>query len=796
MEILDFSDTSELVLVSRFLGQGFIYDLKVKDSMVFLAWEGLGLSIINISDISNPQQIGFVEIKGFLPAIEFYKDKLFYATNSSIGLNMIDISNPSEPEIVKTYDGGSINKMIARDNYLYVSGGRKGMTIFEIMEDNSLLKVHGRDDFYSYDLEIRGNTMYVTTADSVLVIEISIPSVPQPLGAFKIDYSYKCRLYKNLIIGCGFSIKSIDISNLDQPLFINEINLGGVAAHNLIVKDDLVYVATDRLGLKIFSIDESGKLRFKKEHKTQSYAYAIAVKDETVFLAQSYQGILVFDVSNPSSPQMVSSIINENPTSLIIKDNYLLCSNYGLQIFDISNPHYLVEITYVDLNTKSHEIKIIGNMVYLASGTNGLIIFDVSDMYNPIKIGEYDTPGTAYGVDIKENLAYIADLDEGLRIVDITDPANMFELRFTKYFTPLYSVAVIGDYAYVGSSNFGIRILDISDPDTIPLVRDLNTSRGYNILVHDSLAYISAGYKGAFIYNVTDAGDPAEIAFYNSQGYVYDIALDDNTIYLADYKAGFCILGKCPEITVSSIYQNVSCFGQCDAVIEILNVENASQPVQYNWSNGQTVSTMQELCQSSYTVTISDNRNCTISQSFNITEPPAIQIYNINKFNMTNSNPKGSIELAVGGGTPGYSFSWAGPNGFTSGAKNLEGLEAGCYTLTVIDANGCSLVSDEICIEDKTSGLADYENKQDFRLSPNPAGSYLQLEILPAGFELQQFNIFDITGKHTFNTEYQIFNNENSKIIDISHLHSGFYYLQLKDKNNRILKNIKFIKME
>src|SRR5690606_10382694 len=40
-------------------------------------------------------------------------------------------------------------------------------------------------------------------------------------------------------------------------------------------------------------------------------------------------------------------------------------------------------------------------------------------------------------------------------------------------------------------------------------------------------------------------------------------------------------------------------------------------------------------------------------------------------------------------GTPDYTISWTGPNGFTSTDKDLSGLEPGTYNVTVTDANGC-----------------------------------------------------------------------------------------------------------
>ncbi|EFK95514.1 gliding motility-related protein [sediment metagenome] len=48
-----------------------------------------------------------------------------------------------------------------------------------------------------------------------------------------------------------------------------------------------------------------------------------------------------------------------------------------------------------------------------------------------------------------------------------------------------------------------------------------------------------------------------------------------------------------------------------------------------------------------------------------------------------------SINITASGGTPGYSFSWTGPLGYTSSSEDISSLRAGPYSVTVTDANSC-----------------------------------------------------------------------------------------------------------
>jgi gliding motility-associated-like protein len=75
---------------------------------------------------------------------------------------------------------------------------------------------------------------------------------------------------------------------------------------------------------------------------------------------------------------------------------------------------------------------------------------------------------------------------------------------------------------------------------------------------------------------------------------------------------------------------------------------------------------------------------------FSITEPSAIADTAIIINESTPFSNDGSIVLNVSGGTPGYTYDWTGPNGFTSLSQNINNLSAGTYDLTITDNVGCT----------------------------------------------------------------------------------------------------------
>jgi len=135
--------------------------------------------------------------------------------------------------------------------------------------------------------------------------------------------------------------------------------------------------------------------------------------------------------------------------------------------------------------------------------------------------------------------------------------------------------------------------------------------------------------------------------------------------------------------------EDETCPDAADGSIEV-SAAGGNSPYSFEWSTMETGQTIDNLTAGSYSVTVSDDNDCT-----------AIETYQVNTSfsnptaDASNNGPyclNGTIELFATGGT---SYSWEGPNGFSSMDQNPTIPNAtldmaDTYTLTVIDGNGCS----------------------------------------------------------------------------------------------------------
>jgi hypothetical protein len=137
----------------------------------------------------------------------------------------------------------------------------------------------------------------------------------------------------------------------------------------------------------------------------------------------------------------------------------------------------------------------------------------------------------------------------------------------------------------------------------------------------------------------------------------------------------------------STSQTTIACNGGATGAASISPIGGTS-PYTYRWSTGATTQTITGLRAGTYSVTVTDANGCTISRSFNITEPSALTATTSQTDVTTNGGSNGSATITVSGGVPSYTYSWSPNVSTTATASNLR---AGSYTVTATDANGCTI---------------------------------------------------------------------------------------------------------
>ncbi|MEM9917121.1 MAG: SprB repeat-containing protein, partial [Bacteroidota bacterium] len=144
------------------------------------------------------------------------------------------------------------------------------------------------------------------------------------------------------------------------------------------------------------------------------------------------------------------------------------------------------------------------------------------------------------------------------------------------------------------------------------------------------------------------------------------------------------IEGSTP-LSITCLPTNVDCANPAAGSIET-SIEGGTAPFTFEWSNGESTQSINGLTEGIYSLTVTGADGCSAVCNSTIEGNASITL-TCHPNNGDCTNPaSGSIETTVEGGTAPFSYNWS--NGASTSAIN--DLEAGVYTLTITDANGCT----------------------------------------------------------------------------------------------------------
>lgn len=176
---------------------------------------------------------------------------------------------------------------------------------------------------------------------------------------------------------------------------------------------------------------------------------------------------------------------------------------------------------------------------------------------------------------------------------------------------------------------------------------------------------------------------------------IIGLPADNYTVFLTD-GYGCVVQGNAvvtePSQALSLLLDsqtNVSCNGLSDGELDV-QISGGTMPYTISWSNGGTTDNIQNLVEGTYSLTVTDDNNCSVSDSWTITEPDVLTGSVTADTEVTCfGDVNGSATVVSNGGTGPYSYIWSsGETGST--ALNLP---VGPNSVTITDDHNCQSIN-------------------------------------------------------------------------------------------------------
>jgi hypothetical protein len=242
----------------------------------------------------------------------------------------------------------------------------------------------------------------------------------------------------------------------------------------------------------------------------------------------------------------------------------------------------------------------------------------------------------------------------------------------------------------------GAYTVTITDSNNCTAVQTVNVS-AYNCLLQSQLVLSNilcfGQSNGQATVNVQGGTDPVSIAW--SNGATTDTIFN---LQSGPYAVTITDGANCQEVQTffmnEPVLLDANASGSTTSGGGIPDGSAASLPTggtgtySYLWSTGATTSSITNVLAGSYTVTVTDSNgcesvqiaevlagNCNLSTDLQLADPSC------------SNSADGSATLLLTGGAGGFTYAWSSGGS----APTESGLTVGTHTVTVTDANGCSI---------------------------------------------------------------------------------------------------------
>jgi len=284
-----------------------------------------------------------------------------------------------------------------------------------------------------------------------------------------------------LVLGVGCARKGDLVSGgADTALgyrLVTTVTTTGYA-EGVAVDGDMGFVATGEIGLVMFDMTDPTSPVYigtaSNDFTTEQCAYAPL--SGLAFMTDGPNGVLAYDVSDPANPQWKTVLQSTSGLDVAVAETdpghlvhvYVADKNGGFRIWEINldygPPWFPNEVYHGYTTGYARGVFLHDDLALVASGQGGLTIYELAAPSVAVKLGTFDTPGNAQAVTAYGNHAFVADGLAGVQIFDISDPENAILVAAVATDDYAADIATDGDKVYVADRYGGLRVIDVGDP--------------------------------------------------------------------------------------------------------------------------------------------------------------------------------------------------------------------------------------------------------------------------------------------------------------------------------------------
>ncbi len=445
--LADTTDPLAPKLMGKLDGLGNTRQITVRGGIAYITSREDGLFLVDIRKPKQPILLCHYDTIELATGIAVSGPVAFVACRQC-GVELIDISNPRQPRHLSTVRTGEAQSVRAREGFLYVGvWGPREVVICDV-RDPWHPKIVSRQplDGYGDGVDVRGRYCFAATGHHSRAFRSSKSVEPGPgVPGF----------------GEGHGLEVLDVADPARPQFVSRVKLPslyrlGMDMWDVIVAGDYAFVADTYNGVFVVDISDPSQLRrvahcqlpFVPKHNDPSPAAGMAIGNGVIYAAGAWTDLHVIQATGLAQPVVVEperALALPPPPAPAADPRYTLYQAGG-QVYGAASA---------------------GDNVLVAAGMAGLQVVALEP--EPRKLAEYPTEGFAMNVKIFGDMVYVAEGMGGLSIWKRAASGKLAPAgRYRVAGQSIKQVVVPepGRYALLHVGANRLQIVDVSQPAT------------------------------------------------------------------------------------------------------------------------------------------------------------------------------------------------------------------------------------------------------------------------------------------------------------------------------------------
>lgn len=280
-------------------------------------------------------------------------ENLLYMAQGEGGLEIIDITNPEDPQTVSvTSDGarGYSAKVAIKDSAVYLAAGSFGVTTINA-SDPTAPEIPGSNSSEkpAKSLYIMGDYLFVAVSEQgVKISNISVPIYPDSKGQVTTPgFAYGLTISSDsafMFVACGeMGMYIFDISVFDQgyPIY-HEVawcdTPGKAESIAILEEESIAFMACGTSGLQIINYADTNNVHIVGSLDIGGYAKDLIYKDQIIYQTAEMGGLQIIDVSDFTNPTLIGVVDTEFALGLDMDDNFIYVADEDEGLIIISIP--------------------------------------------------------------------------------------------------------------------------------------------------------------------------------------------------------------------------------------------------------------------------------------------------------------------------------------------------------------------------------------------------------------------------------------------------------------------------